>query len=357
MIRLQPHTPLIAEASPLRRSIACGVVGAVIVAGVLTFVAGCTTGARPSGAGASEGRPFGVDYYVQAVEAYERGQPDRAIVLLLEALRQNPDLRMARSLLGDLYRARGDYKQALPNYQRLAELDAYTADNHYRLGLMYQLLNRLRDAAASYLRALELDPQDWRSNMNLGLVYLALNQIDDAVTYLERSSVLNPDNAEIWANLGVALDARGSVVLAEAAYKKSLELDTSQHTTLLNLGSNLVAQGKAQDALSVMERAVQKINTPPARKRYADALALNNQFDAAAREYDAAVRADPSYWPALTEKGFLMINLYRRGLELEEAQKRQAIDLWSKSLAIYPNQPRVRQAMKQWTGGGLFGGN
>lgn len=347
-----------APARPLRQVLACGV-GAAVVATVLLFVAGCANDARPAGGGgagarASE-RPFGVDYYVQALDAYDRGHSDRAIVLLLEALRQNPDLRMARSLLGDLYRARGDYRQALPNFERLAELDAYTADNHYRLALMYQLLNRLRDAAASYLRALELDPDDWRANMNLGLVYLALGQLDDAVTYLERASVLNPESAEIWANLGVALDARGSVVLAEAAYKKSLELDGSQPTTLLNLGSNLVAQGKGQDALSVMERAVQRINTPPARKRYADALALNNQFDAAAREYDAAMKADPSYWPAYTEKGFLMINLYRRGLELDEQQKRQAIELWRQSLAINGNQPRVKQAMARWDGGGLFG--
>ena len=68
-------------------------------------------------------RPAGLNFYVQAVEAYNRGDNDRAVVLLLEAVRQNSELRMARSLLGDLYRARGDYKSALPNYEKLAKLE------------------------------------------------------------------------------------------------------------------------------------------------------------------------------------------------------------------------------------------
>jgi tetratricopeptide (TPR) repeat protein len=342
---------------PLFGLITCG--GGAIVLALLAL-----TGCAGDGGGGSAGgdravgigeRPVGVDYYVQAVNAYNRGNNEQAIVLLLEATRRNPDLRMSRSLLGDLYRARSDYRQAIPNYERLAALDPYTASNHYRLGLMYQLVNRLRDAAAAYLRALELDPKDWRANMNLGLVYLALNQIDDAVTYLERASVLEPENAEIWSNLGVALDARGSVVLAEAAYKKSLELDGSQSTTLLNLGSNLVAQGKGEDALTVMSRAVEEIDTPPARKRYGDALALNQQYEFALQQYDRALAKDPNYWPAVTDKGFLMINLYRRGLELEEKQKNEAIRLWKRSLSLNPNQPRVQAALKQWSAGGLFG--
>lgn len=343
----------------LLRLLGCGLV-AVCVSVVGLGLVGCARDGGAAGettlAGATAAdRPVGVDYYVRAVEAYNRGDAERAIVLLLEATRQNPNLRMARSLLGDLYRTRGDYRQAIPNFERLTQLDPYAPENHYRLGLMYQLVNRLKESAAAYLRALELNPKDWRSNMNLGLVYLSLNQIDDAVTYLERASVLQPDNAEIWSNLGVALDARGSVVLAEAAYKKSLELDGSQDATLLNLGSNLVSQGKGQDALSVMERAIQKINTAPAVKRYADALALNQKYEAAAAEYDRALKLDPSYWPAVTEKGFLMINLYRRGMELDEQQKAAAVNLWKRSLTLNPNQPRVQQALSQWTGKTLFG--
>src|SRR5262245_412956 len=139
--------------------------------GCSIFMLGCA--ATPPAAQ----RPPGLNFYVQAVEAYNIKDYNRAIVLLNEAVRQNPELRMARAMLGDLYRARGDNLSAIPNYEKLAQLDPYTPLNHYKLGLAYQLVNRLKDAAGAYLRALQLDPKDWRSNMNLGLVYLALNQI------------------------------------------------------------------------------------------------------------------------------------------------------------------------------------
>ncbi|MCS7032875.1 MAG: hypothetical protein NZ561_02645, partial [Phycisphaerae bacterium] len=41
-------------------------------------------------------RPPGLNFYVQAVEAYNAQDYDRAIILLNEAVRQSPDLRMAR---------------------------------------------------------------------------------------------------------------------------------------------------------------------------------------------------------------------------------------------------------------------
>jgi tetratricopeptide (TPR) repeat protein len=342
----------------MNRSLICtlGLAG-LLLGGSLIGLVGCagkTGGGRGTVGGRLE-KPVGVDYYVQAVNAYNAGDNNRAIVMLLEAIRQNPNLRMARSMLGDLYRSRGDYRQAIPNYERFTELDPYNYDAHYRLGLVYQLVNRFKDAAAAYLRALELNPQDWRSNMNLGLVYLALNQLDDAVNYLEKASKLNERNAAIWSNLGVAYDARGNLVMAESAYKRAIELDGSQSTTLLNLASNLLAQNKGADALAVMERAIQSVDNAPARKRYADALSKTGQYDGAVQQYDRAIKADPNYWPAITDKGFLMITLYRRGMELEESQRQAAIQLWQRSLALNPNQPRVRQALQDWSGNTMFG--
>ncbi|HRK31949.1 MAG TPA: tetratricopeptide repeat protein, partial [Tepidisphaeraceae bacterium] len=216
-------------------------------------------------------------------------------------------------------------------------------------------LNRLKEAAAAYLRSLQLDPQDWRTNMNLGLVYLALDQLDDAVTYLERASKYSPDNSEIWANLGVALDARGSVVLAEAAYKKSLEIDGDQPTTLLNLGANLITQGKAVDALTVMEEAMRFSQSPPTRKRYADALTLCNKPSEAGVQYDQVIAEDPRFWPAYSDKGFLKLKLYKDGMQLEDSHRQAAMSLWKKSLEMNPNQPRVIAAMKEWGGKSLFG--
>src|SRR4051794_38241303 len=202
----------------------------LIVTGLLIAGGGCAPQTPPEAQ-----KPVGVDYYVRGQQFYRAGQRDEAIKLLEQAVAANPNLRMAQTMLGDAYRAKGDYGRAAEHYEVASRIDRYTASNHYNLGVAYQFLNKLQEAAVAYIYALQLNPKDVKSNMNLGLVYLALGQTDDAVTYLERATRLDPNSGPAWSNLGVALDARGSAVLAETTYRKALELDSSNVVTLQNL--------------------------------------------------------------------------------------------------------------------------
>ena len=52
--------------------------------------------------------------------------------------------------------------------------------------------------------------------------------------------------------------------------------------------------------------------------------------------------------------GFLLAQ-YEKGLELEDNFRQQALEAWNQSLKIYPNQPPVRQAIKQWSSVRLSG--
>ena len=294
--------------------------------------------------------PKGVDRYVQAVHAYQSGNRDRAVDRLLAATRANPDLIMARVMLGDLYRESGDYAGAMNQYEALIKRDPYSWSNHYKLGVTYQFLDRLKDALASYERALKLNPDDANTNMNLGLVYLYLERPDDAVRYTERATLLDPRSAPAFSNLGVALDARGDFARAETAYRHSLDLDPDNVTTLLNLGTNLLAQGKNAEAVDIMQRVVQADDTPSHRKRLGDALAKSGRFDEAVQQYQGVLAADPRYYPALNEIGFTRIAEYRKNLELDDSKRNEALAMWDKSLAINPDQPQIQAAKQQWSG-------
>jgi tetratricopeptide (TPR) repeat protein len=295
------------------------------------------------------------DLYVEGAQAYRRGERDKALIALREAVRQNPNLRMAQAMLGDIYRTKGDYQNAAVHYEVATKLDPYTLSNHYNLGVVYQLLRRFQEAAASYLRALDLNPRDLKANMNLGTVYLALGDLDESVNYLERATMLDPTSAEAWSNLGVAYDARGKTTLAEQAYNKALELDASATATLQNLGSNLVSQGKAAEAIAIMKDVTSRANTASAHKRYGDALALGRQYDAALSEYTTALNLDANYYPAMNEKAFVLLRQYKAGMELDEEKLKQAIALWKVSLRINPRQPRIQDALRTSERPGLSG--
>jgi superkiller protein 3 len=297
------------------------------------------------------GQPKGLNSYVKAVQAYQAGDRDKAVQNLVVATRTNPDLIMARLMLGDLYRENGDYTHAVDQYEHLTKLDPYTWSNFYKLGVSYQFLERLREAAKSYSRALTLNPDDPNTNMNLGLVHLYLGDPDEAVKYTERATLLDPKSAAAYSNLGVALDARGEYARAESAYRHSLDIDPDNATTLLNLGTNLIAQNKGTEAVDILERVIKMQDTPLHRKRYGDALAKAGRYPDAVREYQSALKLNPKYYPAMNEIGFSRIAEYKANLELDDAKKDEALAIWAQSLEINPDQPKIVAAKKQWTEG------
>jgi tetratricopeptide (TPR) repeat protein len=299
-------------------------------------------------------KPHAVDLYVQGVQAYQQGDKQAAQVRLEQAAQENPKLEMAHSMLGDMYREQGDYGKARTQYETLTHLDPYGADNFYRLGVVDQLLQRFEDAAASYLRALKLRPNYASASMNLGTTYLALNQLSDAEKYATLATEQNPKLAAAWTNLGVTLDATKKYATAEWAYKKALELDANQSVAEMNLGANLVLQNKGAEAVSVMEQAVKKNSDAPTRTVYAQALSLAGRNDDAIAQINLALKLEPHYYPALNELGNASIQLYQKGLQLDENLRLQAIDAWKRSLVIAPNQPRQQQLLRQWTENKLF---
>lgn len=292
--------------------------------------------------------------YVQGVMAYQKGDTEKAMANLQEAVAKKDDLVMARSMLGDLYRARSDYDSARQQYEVVARLDPYEYSNHYRLGLAYQLLERLQEAAASYLKALNLKPEDAPSNMSLGTVYYALNQPQEALRYAERAVQYDPKSAAAWVNYGLILDANTDFAKAEGAYRKSVDIDSSNPVTRLYLGENLLSQKKYGEARSVFAELARLQDSPLHRKRLGDAYAGEKNFAEAINQYQAALKLDPNYYPALNEIGAAYIADYKKGLELDDAKRKNALDAWQQSLAINRAQPRIMALVQQYSKQGLF---
>src|SRR5690349_5753305 len=60
--------------------------------------------------------------YVQGVRAYQAGDTDKAVTNLQAAVSKDNDLVMARSMLGDIYRARSNYDAAREQYEAVTRL-------------------------------------------------------------------------------------------------------------------------------------------------------------------------------------------------------------------------------------------
>ncbi|MEM8875871.1 MAG: tetratricopeptide repeat protein [Planctomycetota bacterium] len=317
------------------------VVAAIIGLGVL---AGCAGNAATP----TVERPEAVDDYIAGVIALESGQKKTAVDRLEAAVAQNPELRMAQRLLGDIYREEGLYREAVPHYEALLELDPYTLRNYYNLGVTHQLLNELQQAADVYVRGIEVDADNFDLNFALGQVFLAMQNDEEGLRYLERATRIDPDSAKAWSTVGIAHDMRGNFVFAEASYRKALELDPSVAVIRQNLAANLLSQERADEAIQLLESAVEIRDGKLPRKLLGDALRAERRFDDAVAAYDAALSFEPGFVPALNGKGLALIGQYEDGLRLDDAPRDEALALWQSSLVANPNQPKVQALVEKW---------
>ena len=294
----------------------------------------------------------GMDTYLAGTRAITAGDEARARTLLSQAVDQNPDMMPARQLLGDLYWKTGDFQNAATQYEVFARLDPYNYKTHYDVALAYQFLHRLQDAVVAYLQALKLSPRDLNSNMNLGVVYLNLGQTKQAIDRLEFAAAVDPKSAAAECNLGAAYETDSQFAKAETAYRRAIELDPTMSIATVDLGSLLLRRQQPLEAAVVLDAAARMSNTAPVHKKLGDALYLLSRDDDAIREYTAALRLDPRYWPAMNQIGLVRVRQYQAGMTLDESQRRSAVQMWRQSLALNNNQPQVRAWLDKWNQNG-----
>ena len=92
-------------------------------------------------------------------------------------------------------------KDALPAFQKAAQLLPGDAEIHFNLGIAQRNSGQLNDAVASYGRALAIKPDYAEAHSNLGNVLKDLGQLEDAVASYQRALRLKPDDLIAQGNL------------------------------------------------------------------------------------------------------------------------------------------------------------
>lgn len=302
-----------------------------------------------TGCGTSGERRLAQTQYEQALAVSRAGKTDQAIAALERAIRADPTYTPAQSMLADLYKDRGDYARAGQRYETLTRLEPKVAKHFSNLGLMQQLLGKLDQAAASYLAALRLRPDDADTNMNLGLVYVDLGQYQQSVDYLKKATAFAPESILAWMNYAVGLESVDDLRSAETAYRKALELPGDKAPVLINYGGNLIAQKRPNDAIRILQSAIEINDSALLNKLMGDALALKGWPDAAIGRYERAIKIDPTYLRAYNALGDALITLYEKNLQLEENLRERALVAWEQSLKLKPAQADIEAKIAKWT--------
>ncbi len=181
--------------------------------------------------------------------------------------------------LDDLYKQgmeafdKGDYEKAETFFHEILALNPRFADVQNKMGVIYNQTNRLRLAAEAFEKALAINPGYTEASLNLAITYSDLGKYEESRQVFERAARFKEqDGEEPTATPGIDPFVRGKLadehlrlgnmyydlrLLDEAIeeYQKALRLSPNFSDIITHLGIAYRDKGKYDDAIKEFNRA------------------------------------------------------------------------------------------------------
>ena len=196
-----------------------------------------------------------------------------------KAVELKPDSWQGNILIGDIYRQKKQWPEAIAHYEAAAKLNPSSPAAYLGLATVHWQNGEFDQAEIALHEVLHLDPENGQANFELGDLCVRRHRFQEAIPYLRKRIKQGPELLIAHADLGKSLAGVGAVDEAIAELTRAEEADRygDIHYQLFLLYK---AQGKtelAQKALATSERLRQ--------------LELQNQSNRLARAAEAAGEA------------------------------------------------------------------
>src|SRR5690348_16908879 len=192
------------------------------------------------------------------------------------------------------YVEKGQYQEALIEYQNAAQADPKDANLYYQMALLHLKLGQashLQAAFAELTRSVQLDKNNQDAQLKLGELYLlgnepakAREQADivlvsapqsqeglvlkgrslvnekrhqEAIAELKKAIELNPKNVHVYVELARAYFAANDPSSAEATLKEALKIEPNSKEILSALGDFYVSTGKPDQAETIYKQVLE----------------------------------------------------------------------------------------------------
>jgi Tfp pilus assembly protein PilF len=155
----------------------------------------------------------------------ERGEPERAVPLLKEALSGDPKLVMGHEVLAQTYESMGRYPEAIAEYRTTVRLDPVRDTAYARLGCLLLATEGATDAAENALdQAIEINRTHAGAHACLAAVHLDRRDLSKAVAEGETAVSLDPQTVQGHLTLGIALAETGETARARSEIERAIAL-------------------------------------------------------------------------------------------------------------------------------------
>ena len=303
----------------------------------------------------------------------DSGELTEAEAELRSVLRQEPGASEVRNALGLVLDKRGRAAEAWKEFEESARLDPNAAEPRNNLGNLAKAAGRADEAVAWYEKAIAADPYFMGAYNNLALLYQERGDVSRAIELYGRALAKAPTNAVVLNNLASLYFGIADYGEARSLWERSMAADATYPSPVNNLAGLALAQGDLDRAQLLLDRALSlDSNYGDARINRAILARRRGNLEGARAEL-ALARKDPrAVGTAWLQTGFLELDAGRpeeaRGA-LERArtrlgdrtdllnalgecyarlgEKAKARSVWERSLALDPQQIRLREAISR----------
>lgn len=234
------------------------------------------------------------------IAAYQSGDIQAAIELLLQASTRRPDDPEIAMNLANVQAGTGDIDAALASYKMAHDANNRFAEPAYNAGIMLNSNGDHIGAADWFTHALERNPEHIQAAIGKADAFKQLGDYDGATATLSVLLGLDPDNAAVHTNLSaIAMDI-GYVAEAYDAATKAIKCDPGMSAAHYNLGVATQAKSDHAEAVEHYRKslALDAGNAAAALNQGEAYLALNDEAGARSA-FQRAIDIDPTFAKAV----------------------------------------------------------
>jgi arylsulfatase A-like enzyme/Flp pilus assembly protein TadD len=167
--------------------------------------------------------PTNPDIYYELGAKYEKAERHpEAIKLYRTAIEKGIDSAPLHSRIADLLVRGGKKAEAIPEYERAAQINPSDTESQTNLATAYLELGRLPDAERVFKWVITTDPSAAAAYNGLGLIAIQRQDPGTARGYFEKAVQLDPDLIEAQLNLGLIYRMAGESAKARACFETFL---------------------------------------------------------------------------------------------------------------------------------------
>ena len=213
---------------------------------------------RLGGTHAADGdRAAQTAFHDRGVAYRNKGDVDRGIVDLNEAIRRDPNSARAFANRGDAYRLKGDRDRALSDLNEALRLDPKYVTALASRGEELAQRGEIDRALQDLNTAIDIDPKYPYAFAGRSIVYVAQRDYDHALADLNRAIDISPREASFYNRRGGVFLRTGNSDHAMADFNSAIRLDPKLSEAYANRGKTFLKMQQYDLALSDLNSAIE----------------------------------------------------------------------------------------------------